>query len=308
MPRPLTVIPINMVNNRVVVRVPVADYELNMVLDTGATSTALFQSADHGFEDLEKTGTAQILFPALDTAVTGSRLAPIAIHFGKHAYKPKNLLLIHDRPQVGDRLNFKFDGVLGQDFFGQYVVEINPKSSVLRLHKKGTRLRRYFSTPIRLQLKNNAPHIRFDHKFPWERRRTTKELLLDTGFPGLMVIWNEYHFAMAAGKSKIEEYKAQNKGIFTRATFKIGRLSFIEAPIFIAANVPQQLQRRDGLIGANVLNQFHHVIDFGNRQLLLGGTRLQTGLIDGHFYLPNNEPFIIKYFIENEAGSKFVIQ
>jgi len=278
------------------------------VLDTGATSTALFQSAGFEFDDLEKNGTADILFPALDQMVEGSRLAPVDIRFGDHVYTPDDVLLIHKRPPVGDRLNFKFDGVLGQDFFSRYVVEVDPKELKVRLHAKGTNLRRQFFTSLKLSFKGSSPYIQFNNKFPWEMRQSTKELLLDTGFPGLMVIWNERHFSMAAGKSNVETYKAENRGVFTRATFKIDRLKFLRAPIFIGAKVPKQVQKRDGLIGANVLNQLHHVIDFGNKRLLLGSARFDFDRIDGHFYVPNNEDYIYKRFNDIGASSKFVIE
>ena len=307
-PVPLAVIPTEMVNNRTIVRLPIAQYQLHMVLDTGASSTALFQSAKHEFGDLKKTGTAQILFPALNETVTGSRLEPVTIQFDEYSYTPDDMLLIHKRPPIGDRLNFRFDGVLGQDFFSHHVVEIDPEQHVLKLYPSGTNLKPYFFTNLKLHMRNTAPHIKFNYQLPWERRTSPKELLLDTGFPGLMVIWNAHHFSMAAGKSNIATYKAENKGIFTRATFKIGKLKFFDAPVFIGPNVPKQAQKRDGLIGANVLNQFHHVIDFGNKQLLLDAGRYSFDRIDGHFYLPNNEDYIYKRFNEFDAASKFVIE
>ena len=305
---PLAVLPTEMVNNRTVVHLPIANYFLHMVFDTGASNTALFQSRDFAFDDLEKVGPAKILFPALNEAVEGSRLAPIPIQFGDHTYTPKKLLLIHKRPPVGDRLNFKFDGVLGQDFFSNYVVEFDPKAHVVRLYTAGTNLRRNYFTRLRLHMKQSAPHIVFNTQLPWEKRSSFKKLLLDTGFPGLMVIWNARHFSMAVGQSNIKAYQKENRGVFTRATFKLGKLKFMRAPIFIASNVPQQAQKRDGLIGANILNQFNHVIDFGNKQLLLDAGRFQFDRIDGHFYVPNNESFIYKNFQNFEAASKFVIE
>jgi len=307
-PKPLASLPTETINNRLVVVLPVAHYELRMVLDTGATSTALFQSSEHEFADLKKTGSAQIIFPALDESVTGSKLEQIDIKFGRHIYSPKELLLIHKRPPIGDRLNFKFDGVLGQDFFMEYVVEVNPKNQTINLHPKGTNLRRYFFTRTRLTLKDTSPYILFKNKFPWERRSSKKQLLLDTGFPGLMVVWNETHFKLAAGSSNVEKYKAENRGIFTRADFTIGKLKFYRAPIFIAANIPIQAQKRDGIIGANVVNQFHHVIDFSNGQLLLGASRYNYDRIDGTFYVPNNETYIFKRFASESDGFKVIIQ
>jgi len=308
-PEPLAEIPIEIVNNRTVVHVPVADYFLHMVLDTGASKTALFQSDDFTFDDLEKNGRAKILFPALDETITGSRLMPIDIMFGEHTYRPQSILLIHKRPPVGDRLNFKFDGVLGQDFFAAYVVEMDSRNRLLRLYARGTDLSGANNfTKIKLHLKGGSPHIKFTNKFPWERARSEKELLLDTGYPGLIVLWNDRQFRLAAGRSNVEDYRTENKGIFARATFKISRLRFLGAPIFLGANIPKQVQERDGLIGAHVLNQFHFVIDFGSKQLLLDRSHVRFDRIDGSFYVPNNETFVYKKFAEFEASSKLKIE
>ena len=306
-PVPLAILPIERVHNRTVVTILVDHYRLHMALDTGATSTALFQSEEYEFSDLKETGKAQILFPALDVSVPGSRLVPIDIKFGDHTFRPDGLLLIHKRPPIGDRLNFKFDGILGQDFFSQYVVELDPSELIMRLYAKGTNLKSSFVTSIKLYMKGTSPHIKFRNKLPWEKTASTKDLLLDTGFPGMMIIWNDFHFRKAAGASNVEKFREENKGIFTRATFNIAKLRFVAAPIFIGATIPKQARERDGLIGANVLNQFRHAFDFGNKQLLLDSANTKSNTIDGHFYVPNNETYVYKRFKNQDPQLKFVI-
>jgi len=305
---PLAVLPIDYVDNRPVLTIPVAHYRLHLVLDTGATSSALFQSDEYDFADLPTKGSAKIIFPALDETVEGSKLAPIAFMLGEHKFSPSGLLLIHKRPPIGDRLNFKFDGVLGQDFFKRFVVEIEPANRIVRVYRPGTDLRSKYKTRLRLYLKKNSPHIIFKNKMPWEARSSIKELLLDTGFPGLMVIWSDSQFRLASSLSEFKALKAKNTGIFTRATFRVGQLKFISAPVFIAAKVPKQAQKRDGLIGSNVLSQFNHVIDFKGGKLLLASRILRFGYVDGGFYLPNNETYIVKSFTHDDTIGKFVIE
>jgi len=306
--QPLATLPVSYVNNRPVISIPVAHYQLRLILDTGATSSALFQSDAHSFTDLPKSGTAKIIFPALDEIITGSKLAPVPFMLGEHSFSPSGLLLIHKRPPVGDRLNFKFDGVLGQDFFRQFVVELEPINNILRIYKTGTNLASKYKTQLKLHLKKNAPYIIFKNKMPWETKTAIKELLLDTGYPGLMVIWSDRHFRQAASQSEFEALKTNNTGIFTRASFRIGQLKFLSAPIFIAAKVPRQAQKRDGLIGSNILNQFHHVIDFTGGKLLLASRRLKFDHIDGGFYLPNNETFIEKNYNREVTIGTFIIE
>lgn len=301
---PLTEIPIYQVNNRNVVEVPVANYTLNLVLDTGASKTALFQSEDYEFNDLARVGSSEILFPALDEKVTGSILEPLNVLFGDYSFTVEAPLLIAKRPPIGDRLNFAFDGVLGQDFFHRFVVEIDPDEQIMRLYPPESDIGRRFPRRIGLTLRDNAPYIEFKDKMPWELRESDKSMLLDTGYPGVMVVWNHDHFNSAAGRKRADELRAKNRGVFTKATFKLGGVRFLLAPIFIAPNVPQQAGERDGIIGNNVLNAHHHIIDFPNGAVYMKKRAVTFNKIDGAFYVPNREGYIYKRFERTEAIMK----
>ncbi|MBL4836086.1 MAG: hypothetical protein JKY34_00795 [Kordiimonadaceae bacterium] len=308
-PVPLAEIPIRILDNRIVINARIADYQLELVLDTGASSSALFQSTKQDFADLVTERRAEIVFPALDETVSGSRLKTMPIYLGDHTYLPDRLLRIERRPPIGDRLNFRFDGVLGQDFFEQYVVEIEPKTNMLRLYTSGEKLKKKFKTILKLHMRGTAPHIRFRSKLPWEQTAVTKELLLDTGYPGAIAIWERSHFNQAARGENKKKLRAENKGIFTWANFKIGRMRFTRTPIFLAPKEPKQVQERDGLIGANILAQFHHVIDFKSERLMLQGTSFGYKRIDGYLYTLNNEAFLVKRFTESAgAVSKFILE
>lgn len=301
-PQPLATVDIITTNNRNVAMLTVQGEILRFVLDTGATKTSLFQSEDRPFDQFERVGTANIIFPALNEKVEGNVLAPLDIHFGDYVYRAETPLLIRKRPPIGDRLNFAFDGVIGQDFFNQFVVEIDPDRSKLSLYRPGTKLKTVFKANLTLHIEGTAPYIYFSSPMPWEQKLRVKstpqrkKMLLDTGYPGVMVFWKKDHIEKAVGKNRAEKLKADNTGIFTRATFKIGTLRFISAPIFLAPNVPLQMHDRDGIIGSNVLNSFHHVIDFPGRKLALNGRELGFHTIDGAFYPPNNEGYIYKDF------------
>ena len=293
-PAPLIELPISIVDNRVQLTLQVEHYKLKFALDTGATRTVIFQSDKYDFKDLPSVSEAKVSFPALDEFVQGKNLAPIDIQLGTETFTPKHPILIQQRPPIGERLSFNFDGILGQDFFGQYVVEIDPKADLLRLYTPGVSLKPHYRTAIQLHMKDSAPHIRFRTRLPWEKHNSLKELLLDTGYPGAMVIWNRSQFIDAAGTSKIDNYLNENKGIVTLGSFRIGRLRFQDVPLFVASKVPTQAQERDGLLGSNVLIQFKHVIDFSSRQLLLQSGRLHRHPIDNTFYTPNNENYVVK--------------
>lgn len=307
-PQAIAELPLKVMRNRMVVNVPMAGYNLNLVLDTGASSTALFQSAKYDFSDMEASGKADIIFPALDAIVQGSTLKPQPITFGQQEFVPERLLLIDRASEVGDRLNFKFDGVLGQDFFNSYVVEIDPKAEILRLYPPGTDLAKSFKYQLKLHMKESAPHVQFHSKLPWEHIAVTKDLMLDTGYPGAMVIWAKQHFRQAARGENVKRLRETNTGIFTHVNFRVGKLRFLRTPIFLAPSEPVQAQERDGLIGANVLLQFRHVIDFSQQRLLLEINTVEVNHIDGSLYLLNGENFVVVNYEPPAAASVFVLK
>lgn len=305
---PLAEVPIELVNNRIQLTLQVGSQDLRFLMDTGASRTVLFQSEKHTFDEFPTLQETFVAFPALDEVVAGTTLVPVPIKFGDHEFIAEAPLLIGRHTPVGDRLSLKFDGILGQDFYKSYTVEVNPGTGTLRLHPVGTKIKKTFRTRLKLHMKGNAPHVRILSQLPWERRTKPKDLLIDTGYPGSMVIWKEKHFRQAAGFNNAKDLKAANIGIFTRATFDVGNLRFVEAPIFIAANEPVQASKRDGLIGSNVLSQFHYVIDLTSKRLWLSIIGVHKSGVDGGFYLPNNEGYIIRRFSRPDATPIIVIE
>ncbi|MEX0299278.1 MAG: aspartyl protease family protein [Kordiimonas sp.] len=307
-PPPLAELSYKLVNNRVQLTAYVDNTELHFLLDTGASRTVLFQTDKHPFTNLPQVGQTEVIFPALDEIISGITLGTFDINLGKHIFTPPQALLIQKSAPVGDRLSVKFDGILGQDFFMKYLVEVNPKTRLLRIYHSGTKLKKRFRTRLNLHMDGNAPHIKFMNKFPWEHYSKPKKLLLDTGYPGSMVIWSERHFRRAAGIGKVDDMRKKNIGIFTRATFTVGSLRFFSAPIFIAANEPKQANKRDGLLGSNVLSQFHHAIDFQSKKLWLSVVGVHKSGVDGAYYLPNNEDFIVRDFDRPKSSPMLVIE
>ena len=149
-------------------------------------------------------------------------------------------------------------------------------------------------------MEGHTPHIRFFSHMPWEPRPTSKAMLLDTGYPGSMVLWSNKHYRQALRNGQTIRKHEDSAGIVSHIKLKFGDLDFENIPVFIAKSVPNQSLKRDGLIGASLLAQYRHVIDFAQAQLHMspilgsGGNPLQ--IIDGLIYTPNNENFDLKTF------------
>jgi len=295
-PNAVAVVPIQIVHNRFHVTFEVGGEQLNCLLDTGATSSIFFHSAKFNGQELTFNGEAKVLFPALDKQSTGKRIEKLDLKAGDFTFTSKGGLLIEDsRPSETG-----YDAIIGQELFRNYTVEIHPGEKVMLLYKPGTDLSEFFNQSQQLYMEDNVPHIKFLSKMPWETHYTSKSLLLDTGYPGSMVIWSGRHYRLARRTGSFIEKIEGSGGIVSHIKLDFGDLTFNNIPVFIANRVPEQAQKRDGILGSSLLAQHHHVIDFALSRILMRSVIGKSGrplqIIDGRIYTPNNETFDLKSF------------
>jgi len=299
-PRPIAEIPISIVNNRVQFDAVAGEVSLTVLLDTGATSSIYFHSDKMLKINPKIAGEASIAFPAINRSVIGSRIEAISLSFSGFEFISRAGLLIGSDAAVATLLEAEYDVIIGQEFFRAFTVEVDPIARTLRLYPPGTDMRRHYKTSHRLYMEGHTPHIRFFSQMPWERRPTSKAMLLDTGYPGSLVLWNKRHYRQAQAGGQTVSAHENSAGIVSHIKLKFADLEFENIPVFIAGSVPKQSLKRDGLIGASLLAQYRHVIDFASARLymspIFGSNGVPLQIIDGLIYTPNNEEFDLKTY------------
>ncbi|WP_262696349.1 retropepsin-like domain-containing protein [Kordiimonas aquimaris] len=270
------------------------------LLDTGATTSVFFDTSDIPQDAYMDGEEAQIKFPAVGKSVVGTRVSNYVLRAGDQVFESQNGLLISDGDDLMTALEADFNGIIGQEIFTRYVVEIDPQAQIMRLYPNGTDLRQDYEIEHYIRLEDRTPYITFRSRLPWEKSVSRKNMMLDSGYPGGMVIWSNRHFMQVTSLRERKELVPKGMGVLTAATVKFGSLRFENMPIFIASSVPEQAQGRDGLIGASILSQYRHVVNFADNRLLLSPLKDEEGdpfqVIDGAVYTPNNEDFLIKFF------------
>ncbi len=298
-PAPIAQLAIEIVDNRTHILFDGPEGTVTFLLDTGATTSIFFDQSlvpPQSITDNE----AQVSFPAIGHSVTGRRLSDVTLGGEGSGFISNNGLLILGETGVEQALDANFSGIIGQELFNRYVVEVNPLAGTLNLYPRGTDLVDDFEIEHRLRMQGHTPYIHFKSKLPWEKRTTVKNMMLDSGYPGGMVFWNRKHFMQVTSKAERTELVSKQMGVLTAANIEFGSLYFENMPIFIASDVPNQSEDRDGLIGASILAQYNHVIDFEGERLLLSPVVDEAGepiqITDGAIYTPNNEDFKVKFF------------
>lgn len=300
---PIAVLPYESEHNRIKLTFTLEGKPVVMLLDSGATTTVLFSSKQEQIQSLTTSGTASISFPAMAKVVRGKRLSGLKLKKQDLSINLARAVLIDSKLHLRKKLILRYDGILGQEFFESFALAVDPELRTLTLYKKGTDLGEKYRSHHRLYFQGSAAHVRFTSKLPWERTTSVKEMLLDTGYPGALVIWDKKHFNKAAAKQNRKKLVASNTGISSRANFKFGKMKFMNSPIFLGANPPPQIADRNGLMGAAVLNNFYYAIDFTSKNLWVSSKNVPgyTRLIDGTLYTPNGEDAVFEDFKERPS-------
>lgn len=302
---PITVLPFERENNRIRLILSLDGAPVKMLLDSGASTTILFSGTASKFRLPETTDEVSVSFPALNQTVTAKRISGLILKGPGVEFTANNAVLMDDKTGLRNKLVLRYDGILGQEFFASYTIAHDPEENTITLYEKGTDLGGKYRTTHRLYFQGKAAHVRFTSKLPWEKRPTLKEMLLDTGYPGALVIWDKKHFQQAAKKQNRKKLIASNTGISSRANFRFGRLKFMNSPIFLGANPPPQITDRNGLMGAAVLNNFYYAIDFNSEKLWVASkeTSSYTRIFEGTLYTPNGEDAVYEDFKDKPSVS-----
>ncbi|WP_262691353.1 pepsin/retropepsin-like aspartic protease family protein [Kordiimonas aestuarii] len=295
---PLASIPIDLSDNRIHATFRIGGVEQRLLLDTGASVSLLFESEGLNSHDLQLGPEARISFPAFATAATGRRLTGLVVTAGGFSFTSETTLYIRaDESIIGD-IGKKFSGILGRDFLTRFVVEVVPSEKIMKLYAPGTDLTAGYRVKHDLILEDGIPYLTQRFRLPWEQWPTTKKLLLDTGYPGGVVLWHDRHFERVTTAEEKSQLTAEDKGVVFFGLIRFSKLLYRNIPVFVGPSRDGQLDDRDGLIGASMFLPFRYVIDLSGERLLLE-PRVKSGGIGYRIsneviYTPGDEDFIIK--------------
>lgn len=273
-------IPFRLVNNLPIVEVEINGTLLSFILDTGVKSTILFslEKAD----SLQLRNTSPVLLQGLGSGGSVEALKSLNnnIKIGDAVDRDHTLFIIFDSTlNFSPRMGIPIHGILGNEFFQNFIVKINYTSKVITIYDP----LKYPLKPCKkcedlpLNFVGNKPYISL--KVVSENTQDEVKLLVDSGSSDVLWLFGDRDFISDSPKNYFEDFLGLglSGNIYGKRArvpeliigdyhLKEVNTSFPEEDAILKA---RYYEDRDGSVGGGFLSRFTVTFDYGNKKVRL---------------------------------------
>lgn len=269
-------IPFRLVNNLPVVTVEINGTPLSFILDTGVKSTILFSLEEADSVQLRNTSPVRLQGLGPGGSIEALRSLNNRVKVGDAVDRDHSIYIIFDTSiNFSPRMGIPIHGILGNDFFENFIVRIKYSSGVITIFdsKKHTLKPCKKCVTLPLNFEANKPYISL--KVQNEEKEKEVKLLVDSGSSDVMWLFDEDDFIEESPKNYFNDFlglglsgnifgkRAQIPKLFVGDyVLKEVNTSFPEADAVIRA---RYYQDRDGSLGGGFLKRFTVVFNYGNK-------------------------------------------
>ena len=266
-------LPFDYHNNLIIVDVTLNKlFPLKFIFDTGAENTILAKKEITDLLRVPYEREFKLLGSDMKTELTAYLVRNI--HFKMHDLViPAHSMLVLDEDyfRFEEVAGLEIHGILGADVFRSLVVKINYERKVITLTK-----RQYFDPPkdydvIPIQIFRGKPYLSTDLKIQKDTTISVK-LLIDSGAMMGVVLHTNTDSALHLPPNVLTGKLGAGLGGYLEGylgrlhALQVGKVSFNEI-LTNFQDISQaidttQLNGRNGLLGNQVLNRFHVIIDY----------------------------------------------
>lgn len=277
-------IPVDVVNNLIIMPVSVNGTTLSFLLDTGVRSTILF-NVEQG-EDVQLNDAKTIYLTGAGSGLPTEALKSQhnILNIGTASAINQDIYFITDgatnfSPRLGQAVN----GIIGTAVFKDFIVEVNYEREFIELHDpmhyKYKRCRSCITTSI--SFKAGKPYV--DLFIIENNSHIPVTLLLDSGSGDALWLFENSHKAISVKEPNFEDFLGLGlSGEVTGRRTKLPEVRLEELLIKdVTVAYPDSLsmrhlnraQNRNGSLGAEVLRRFKIVYDYPNNRITLKKNR-----------------------------------
>lgn len=269
-------IPFRLVNNLPILEVEINGTPLSFILDTGVKSTILFSLEDADSLQLRNTSPVSLQGLGADGNLEALRSLNNQVKVGNTMDKSHSLYIIFDSTlNFSPRMGIPIHGILGNDFFQNFIVKINYASEVIRIYNP----EKYTLKPCRkcedkmLNFVGGKPYVTLETDS--ENKQEEVVLLIDSGSSDVLWLFDEKNYIQEAPRNYFSDFLGLGlSGNINGKRTKIPKLlvgnyvladvstSFPEAD---AIRTARYYEDRDGSLGGGFLKRFTVTFDYANK-------------------------------------------
>ena len=304
------------VNDLVIVPVEVNGVELNFLLDTGVDSSIIFSLEEKDSLSVKNATEIKLKGWGEKEAMTAFRSTGNSIRIGKASNNNFTIYIVYDHQiSLSNRLGFPVHGIIGYDFFKDFVVEFNYSKEELIAFNTNTYTYKKCKRCEDLDLifSNNKPYIEAQISVGGEKPKSMT-FLIDSGSGDALWIFEDPSQDIKVPENYFEDFLGFGMGgsVYGKRarvkTMTLGRFNF-EA---VTASFPDTLyfegittfKSRNGTLGSQILKRFTSTFDYRNKRLRLKPNNVfnepfeydMSGIILAH-----NGYTIVKDFENNDS-------
>lgn len=275
-----------LISNLIVLPVEINGVELSFILDTGVNKPILFDLTSADSLELKDTKVIYIRGLGGGEAIKAYKAEGNTFRIKKDVvnYNEDIYLILDQNINFSPRLGVPIHGIIGFELFRDFVVEINYSRKRIKFHRPGTykhkTCRRCQTFP--LDLIHNKPYIRATVDLNGEKDVGVK-LLIDSGSSDALWLFEKEEEALVTPENHFEDFLGRGlSGSIYGDRARVGKLQIgkfelkdakVAFPDSISIQHLQNLNERDGSLGAEVLKRFNAVFDYKGGKITLRRNR-----------------------------------
>ncbi|MGS2761928.1 aspartyl protease family protein [Sinomicrobium sp. M5D2P9] len=275
-----------LISNLIVLPVEINGVELSFILDTGVNKPILFDLTSADSLKLKNTEVIYIRGLGGGEAIKAYRAKNNTFRIKRDIvnYNEDIYLILDQDINFAPRLGVPIHGIIGFELFRDFVVEINYARKRIKFYRPGTHKHRTCKRcqTFPLDIIHNKPYIqaRVDLN---DRDGLEVKLLIDSGSSDALWLFKKEEEGLVTPDNHFEDFlgRGLSGSIYgDRARvdkLQLGQFELKDAKVAFPDSISiqhlQNLNERDGSLGAEVLKRFNVTLDYEGRKITLRRNR-----------------------------------
>lgn len=266
-------------NNLIILPVVINGIELSFIVDTGVGAVIIFSTLDKNVLELKNASKIYLKGLGDGDPIEAIKSTGNEINIGKTISTDQTVYLVFDESiDFSPKMGFPIHGVIGYDFFKNFVVGINYSRKILKINNPNTysykKCKKCHQT--QLDFSNDAKRPYIKAKYKTREGIIDVNLLLDSGSGSALWLFENKKLGIEIPENSFDDFLGTgfNGKIYGKRTkvngLHIGNFEMNE----ITASFPDSLyikdvlsNQRQGSLGGSILRRFNVIIDYPNKKV-----------------------------------------